>query len=165
MNGIQGRIGVYPGTFDPITSGHMDLIRRSLHLVDHLIVAVSSSKSKNPTFTLDERVDMVKKTIDGIDGADRIRVEGFTGLLVDFAKHHNATILVRGLRAVSDFEYEFQMSCMNSRLAPGIETIFLPASEKTHFIASRFIKEISRLDGDVSGMVSDYVREQLDKKF
>lgn len=164
MHEPKGRTGVYPGTFDPITNGHMDLIKRSLHLVDHLIIAVSSSESKKPLFSLDERVSMVKETISSIDSSERIQVEGFSGLLVDFAHEHNATVLIRGLRAVSDFEYEFQMSCMNSRLAPGIETIFLPASENTHFIASRFIKEISRLNGDISTMASSHVQAQLEEK-
>lgn len=159
------RIGVYPGTFDPITSGHMDIIRTALKLVDHLIIAVSESKSKGPIFTVEERVDMVQHTIKDLPNAEAVTVEGFQGLLVDFAKARQAAILIRGLRAVSDFEYEFQMSCMNSRLAPGIETIFLPASEHTHFIASRFVKEIARLDGDITDMVSPYVLTKLQQKF
>ena len=165
QDNIKRRIGVYPGTFDPITNGHMDLIRRSLRLVDELIIAVSVSESKKPLFSMDERVEMVKQSIVGLPGWKRIRVASFTGLLVDFAREQKANVILRGLRAVSDFEYEFQMSCMNSRLASDIETVFLPASEKPHFLASRFIKEIARLEGDVTDMVSAFVKEQLDCKF
>jgi pantetheine-phosphate adenylyltransferase len=156
------RTGIYPGTFDPITLGHTDIIERSLNIVDKLVIAISRSQSKNPIFSLDDRVDIANASIKelGID-SNRIVIIPFSGLLVKFAQQQNATILVRGLRAVSDFEYEFQMSCMNSKLSPNIETIFLPASEKTHFVASRFVKEIARLGGDVSGMVSPSTEKRL----
>lgn len=156
------RTGIYAGTFDPITLGHIDIIERSLNIVDKLVIAVSRSHSKNPIFSLDDRVDIAYASIKelGMD-SDRVEIIPFSGLLVEFAKKQNATILVRGLRAVSDFEYEFQMSCMNSKLSPSTETIFLPASEKTHFVASRFVKEIARLGGDVSGMVSPSTEKKL----
>jgi pantetheine-phosphate adenylyltransferase len=156
------RIGIYPGTFDPITHGHTDIIRRALRVVDRLIIGVALDTGKQPIFTLEQRTDMVRHDIAQL-GADaaRIEVQSFSGLLVNFAAAHNATLLIRGLRAVSDFEYEFQMSCMNSKLAPTIETVFLTASESTHFVSSRFVKQIARLGGDVSGFVSKHVEEQL----
>jgi pantetheine-phosphate adenylyltransferase len=159
---ISERIGIYPGTFDPITYGHVDIINRALRVVDKLIVAVALDTGKQPIFTLEERTNMVRHDMGqlGVDPA-RIEVQSFSGLLVKFAAAHNATLLIRGLRAVSDFEYEFQMSCMNSKLAPEIETVFLTASESTHFVSSRFIKKIACLGGDVGEFVSPHVMEQL----
>ena len=156
------RIGIYPGTFDPITYGHTDIIRRSLRVVDRLIVAVALDTGKQPIFTLEQRTNMVRHDMEQL-GEDmrRIEVQSFSGLLVNFAASHHATLLIRGLRAVSDFEYEFQMSCMNSKLAPNIETVFLTASESTHFVSSRFVKQIARLGGNVSSFVSDHVSEEL----
>jgi pantetheine-phosphate adenylyltransferase len=154
--------GIYPGTFDPITVGHQDIIRRGLKFVDKLIVAVAVDTAKTPIFSLEERVSLVQKDLKNIAPKGKIiEVKGFEGLLVDFAKKHKAAIIIRGLRAVSDFEYEFQMSCMNGRLNKNIETVFLPATESTHFIASRFVKEIARLGGDISGMVSKDVAKAL----
>ncbi len=156
------RIGVYPGTFDPITHGHTDIICRALRVVDKLIVAVALDTGKQPIFTLEQRSAMVKHDVAELGAdAERIEVHAFSGLLVNFAAAHQATLLIRGLRAVSDFEYEFQMSCMNSKLAPAIETVFLTASESTHFVSSRFVKQIARLGGDVSGFVSAHVAGQL----
>ena len=161
------RTGIYPGTFDPITVGHLDIIRRALHVVDKLVIGVALDTGKSPLFSLEERTAMVEhdmKTLLGED-AGRVQVRMFSGLLVNFAEEHGANILIRGLRAVSDFEYEFQMACMNSRLNPAMETVFLTASEDTHFISSRFIKQIARLGGDISEFVSENVATHLKAHF
>lgn len=156
-------IGIYPGTFDPITLGHMDIIKKALKIVDELIIAVASHPGKGPIFSVDERVEMIKEDIKNLKG--KIKVIGFEGLLVECARENNAYIIIRGLRAVSDFEYEFQMSGMNTRMNPELQTIFLPASESTHFVASRFVKEIARLGGDVTEFVSKNVAKKLKKYF
>lgn len=153
------KIAIYPGTFDPITVGHMDIIKRATKIFDKLVIAVAKDTSKTPIFSLDERVEMVRQDVESLNFD--IEVKGFEGLLVNFAKENEAEIIVRGLRAVSDFEYEFQMSGMNTKLSPNIQTIFLPASESTHFIASKFVKQIIKLGGDVKELVSDNVRKQL----
>lgn len=157
------RIGVYPGTFDPITFGHMDVVKRALRVVDRLIIGVALDTGKEPMFSLEARASMAACEIGALGAADAARVEirPFSGLLVNFVREHNATLLIRGLRAVSDFEYEFQMAAINSRLAPGVETVFLTASESTHFISSRFVKQIARLGGDVTGFVSPAVEAQM----
>lgn len=159
---MNNRVGIYPGTFDPITIGHQDIINKALKIVDTLIIAVAEHPAKQPIFSLEERVDMVKHTVSSLDN---VEVLGFDGLLVNVAKEKNADLLIRGLRAVSDFEYEFQLSGINSKLDPDIQTVFLPASEKTHFIASRFVKEAVRLGGNVSELVSPYVLNALHKHF
>lgn len=155
--------GIYPGTFDPITVGHMDIIRRALRVVQKLVVGVALDSGKQPIFDIDQRTALVAQDVKDQLGADaaRIEVHSFSGLLVNFAKEHDATLLIRGLRAVSDYEYEFQMACMNNILAPDIETVFLTASENTHFISSRFVKQIARLGGDVSTLVSPNVSRNL----
>jgi pantetheine-phosphate adenylyltransferase len=160
------RIGVYPGTFDPITVGHFDIIKRALHVVDKLVIAVALDTGKEPVFDLQMRTALVKDDVTQL-GADaqRIEVVGFSGLLMDFAESKGACLVIRGLRAVSDFEYEFQMACMNSRLNPAIETVFLTASEDTHFISSRFVKQIARLGGDISSFVSPNVVKHLKAHF
>jgi pantetheine-phosphate adenylyltransferase len=160
---LPNRIGVYPGTFDPITLGHRDIIKRAAKIADKLIIAVAADTAKTPIFSLEQRVEIVREDVASFikEGAN-IEVIGFEGLLVNFAKDNNASIIIRGLRAVSDFEYEFQMSGMNAKMNPDIQTVFLPASESTHFIASRFVKQIARLGGDVSGFVSDAVRQKLE---
>lgn len=156
------RIAVYPGTFDPITTGHLDIIRKALKVTDHLIVAVAVDSQKTPIFSVKERVEQVQDAVLSLRHADNvIEVVSFEGLLVDFAKIKQADFTIRGLRAVSDFEYEFQMSCMNTQLAPDLETIFIPASDHTQFIASRFVKEIARLGGDISQMVTPMVKQKL----
>ncbi len=159
------RIGIYPGTFDPITVGHMDIIKRALLVVDRLVIAVALDTGKEPIFDLDMRARLVREDMQALDEAGRIEVKTFSGLLVNFAQENDATLLIRGLRAVSDFEYEFQMACMNSRLKPDIETVFLTASEDTHFISSRFVKQIARLGGDISSFVSPNVAKHLKAHF
>jgi len=164
---MPSSIALYPGTFDPITLGHKDIIRRAVNLTDKLIIAVAKDSSKTPLFTLDERVELVKQDIKSLsdDATTRIEVIGFEGLLVNFAKQQGASILVRGLRAASDFEYEFQMAAMNTKLCAEIQTVFLPAAESTHYVASRLVKEVVRLGGDVSGMVSPQIAETLKLRF
>lgn len=161
------RTAIYPGTFDPITVGHLDIIKRALHVVDRLIIGVALDTGKEPIFPLELRGKLVRESIDGLGkaAADRVEVRTFSGLLVNFAEESGANIIIRGIRAVSDYEYEFQMACMNARLKPDIETVFLTASEDTHFISSRFVKQIARLGGDISSFVSPNVMDALKKHF
>ena len=154
-HGTPRRIGLYPGTFDPVTNGHIDVISRAARLLDKLVVGVAINTGKGPMFNVDERVAMVKAEIEAI--ADKngmiIEVVPFEGLLIHFARHVGVSMIVRGLRAVSDFDYEFQMAGMNYRMAPDIETVFLMASETHQFIASRLVKEVALLGGDISSFV------------
>jgi len=162
------RIGVYPGTFDPITNGHMEIIRRAASLVDRLVIAVSVNAGKGPLFTVEERLALVSDEIaDPKNGlpADRVVAVNFDNLLMEFAERQGARIIIRGLRAVSDFEYEFQMAGMNAHLNPRIETVFLMASEGSQFISSRFVKEIGRLGGKIDDFVSPRVVQRLKEKF
>lgn len=159
------RVGVYPGTFDPVTNGHVDIIRRAARTVDTLIVGVAINGGKGPLFSLDERTAMVNEEIISLGISDRVKVSPFDSLLVQFAADQNANCIIRGLRAVSDFEYEFQMVGMNTRLNPNIETIFLMASENHQFIASRLVKEIATLGGDISSFVSASVASRIDEKY
>ncbi len=161
------RIGVYPGTFDPLTNGHMDIILRAARIVDKLVIGVARNIGKGPLFTTEERVEMVRQEIDAADrevGA-RVDVRPFDNLLMHFAMSVNASVIIRGLRAVSDFEYEFQMAGMNGRLNPNIETVFLMATDRYQFIASRFVKEIGMLGGEVSHFVSPRVAARLQERF
>jgi pantetheine-phosphate adenylyltransferase len=155
----EPRIGIYPGTFDPITNGHIDVIGRAAGIVDRLVVGVAVNIGKGPLFSLDERVEMVREEMQflGPEAASRIDVQPFQTLLMQFAQSVKAKVIVRGLRAVSDFEYEFQMAGMNRRLDPRVDTVFLMAAETTQFISSRFVKEIARLGGDISPFVSPRV--------
>ena len=153
------RIGVYPGTFDPITLGHMDIIRRGAKLVDRLVVGVTTNPSKSPMFSLDERMAMVRREVDGEGGA--IEVVPFDALLMTFAERQGASVIVRGLRAVADFEYEYQMAGMNQQLNDRIETVFLMADVSLQPIASRLVKEIAMFGGDVSRFVPPTVRDEV----
>jgi len=156
------RIGIYPGTFDPITKGHLHIIQRCSHLVDHLIIGVATNTNKKPLFKFADRVALVETDIANLpDKRATISVEPFDTLLVEFARQKGAGVIFRGLRAVSDFEYEFQMTGMNARLAPDIETVFLMASDKWQFVSSSFLKEIARLGGDVSPFVTPNVQEKI----
>ena len=161
------RIGIYPGTFDPITNGHTDIIQRALHVVDHLVVGVARNDGKGPLFSTDERVEIVRDEVAHLEngGAARIEVRPFETLLMSFAESVGASIIVKGLRAVSDFEYEFLMAGMNARLNPNIETVFLMASDRYQFIASRFVKEIGALGGDITHFVSPRVAVRLLERF
>ncbi len=157
------RIAVYPGTFDPFTNGHMDIISRAIKVTDHLIIGLAFNPSKSPMFSLEERTEMVTREIAPLQGRHgcTLEVVNFEGLLMHFVTKAKATMIVRGLRAVSDFEFEFQMTGMNAHLNPDVETVFLMASERHQFIASSLVKEIARLDGEVKAFVSPSVREAL----
>ncbi len=152
---------IYPGTFDPVTNGHSDLIIRASRLFSEVIVGVASSPSKKPRFSLEHRVEMIKEITSELDN---VKVVGFSGLLIDFAKHHEAKVLIRGLRAVSDFEYEFQLANMNRQLSPDLESVFLTPSEGNSFISSTLVKEVSLHKGDVSKFVHPIVKAALDPK-
>jgi pantetheine-phosphate adenylyltransferase len=160
------RVAVYPGTFDPVTNGHMDIIARAAFLVDKLVVGVAVNIGKGPLFSLEERVEMVEAEVAALTNSSKthIAVEPFDSLLMDFVVAQGGTMVVRGLRAVSDFEYEFQMASMNARLNDDVETVFLMASERQQFIASRFVKEIAQLGGDISSFVSSQVNERVKAK-
>ena len=160
------KIGLYPGTFDPLTNGHLDIIVRSSTLCDKLIIAVAQNPSKNPFFSINKRIDLINEALllNKID-TKSVYAESFDNLLIDFAKINSVSIIIRGLRVVSDFDYEFQMAGMNKRLNPDIETVFLMASETNQFIASRFVKEVASLGGDVSSFVPDNVNNEIIKRF
>ena len=161
----MSKIGIYPGSFDPITYGHLDIIQRSLNVVDELIIGVSNNKSKDHLISVDDRLELVNQSIQSWPKEDlnKIKVENFDNLLVHYVKSKNASLIIRGLRAVSDFEYEFLMTGMNRTIDKEIETIFLMSSEKYHFISSRFIKEIHKLGGDISKSVPKPVLDFLSK--
>jgi len=159
-------IGVYPGTFDPVTKGHLHLIRRASRLVDQLIIGVADNERKEPLFSVDERVEMVSDDLDNMrDKGCPIEVRPFHSLLIDFAREVGSHCIFRGLRAVSDFEYEFQMTGMNAKLDPSIETVFLMAADKWQFVSSSFVKEIARMNGAVSEFVTPQVEARLIAKF
>lgn len=161
------RTAVYPGTFDPVTNGHMDIIDRATRVVKTLVIGVAVNIGKGPLFDLDERVDLLQNEVAKLkeERRERIRIVPFDNLLVDFVRDQDATIVIRGLRAVSDFEYEFQMASMNARLNGDIETVFLMASERNQFISSHFVKEIGRLGGDIGHFVSLDVKARLVDRF
>jgi pantetheine-phosphate adenylyltransferase len=162
------RTAIYPGTFDPITNGHMDMIRRATRVADHLIVAIARNAGKNPLLAIDERLELVRAEIADLNNpveGRKVEARPFDNLLMHFAQSVGACIIVRGLRAVSDFEYEFQMAGMNARLDPNVETLFLMASESNQFISSRFVKEIGRLGGDISSFVAPRVAQRLAARF
>ena len=155
-------IAIYPGTFDPITNGHLDLVARASKLYDRVIVAVAENRGKAPLFSVKERVELAKAVLVEFANVDII---GFNNLLVDCAKEQNANVILRGLRAVSDFEYEFQLAGMNRRLSPELETVFLTPAEQYEFISSSMIREIAQLNGDVSSFVPEIVKQRLTEKF
>ncbi|HEX2793616.1 MAG TPA: pantetheine-phosphate adenylyltransferase [Croceicoccus sp.] len=157
---MSKRIGIYPGTFDPVTLGHLDIIRRGSKLVDELIIGVTTNPSKNPMFTPAERMTMVEREVKAL-GIDNVRVVGFNALLIKFAQKMGASVLIRGLRAVADFEYEYQMAGMNQQLDSGIETVFLMADVSLQPIASKLVKEIALFGGDISRFVSRSVCEEV----
>lgn len=156
-------IAIYPGTFDPITKGHMDIIERGLNLFDKVIVTVAINPSKTPLFTLDERMDMIRKSF--LSEGDRIEVDSASGLLVEYAANRKATAIIRGLRAVSDFDYEFQLALMNRKLEREVDSIFLMPGLRWIFISSSIIRDAARHGGDVSDMVAPHVAKMLKEKF
>ncbi len=159
------RVALYPGTFDPMTNGHLDIIRRACKLCDRLVIGVAINRDKNPLFSLQERAEMVQDAVAEIKGACEVEVIPFESLLIQFVETIGASVIIRGLRAVSDFEYEFQMVGMNQKLNPEIETVFLMADAQNQAIASRLVKEIAKLGGDVSPFVSQAVKRKLEEKY
>ena len=155
------RVAIYPGSFDPLTSGHVDIIERGARIFDEIIVAILANVEKTPLFSETERVDIIQ---DVFKGHANVKVETFNGLLVEYAQRKSASVLVRGLRAVSDFEYEFQMALMNRHLAPGLETVFMMPAEQYTYISSRLIKEVFTLGGEITGLVPPVVEERLRAK-
>ena len=153
---------IYPGSFDPVTNGHLDVVERARKLFDEVIVAVAHNDEKEPLFSLDDRLDLLKQTVGKIDN---VRIAQFDGLLIEFARTEKANAVIRGLRAVSDFEFEFQMALMNRKLESGVETIFLMPKEEYTYLSSRLVKEIARLGGDVSKFVPSVVVTTLGRKF
>jgi pantetheine-phosphate adenylyltransferase len=162
----QPRVGIYPGTFDPVTNGHIDIIGRATRVVDRLVIAIAANPGKGPLFSLQERVEMMQEQLALIRNGDgtRIEIRPFDKLLMHFVEELGATIILRGLRAVSDFEYEFQMAGMNTRLNNKVETVFLMASERQQFIASRFVKEVALLGGDITPFVPLQVAQRTMRK-
>ena len=156
-------IAVYPGTFDPITNGHLDILNRALRLFDHVIVTLATNQRKQPLFSVTERIQFIKEAIP--DAGDRLQFEVFDGLLVDFCRAKNATVIVRGLRALADFEYEFQFAHMNRRLAPEIDSVFFMTDERNHYVSSSLVKEVASLGGDVNGLVPAPVVAALKAKY
>ncbi|MEK6678584.1 MAG: pantetheine-phosphate adenylyltransferase [Nitrospirota bacterium] len=159
---MKKNIAVYPGTFDPITNGHIDLVERSLGIFDEVIIALAPNPKKIPLFTIEERIEMIKAATKGLEN---VKTDVFNGLLVNYAKKKKAKAIIRGLRAVSDFEYEFQMALMNRRLDSRIETVFLMPSEEYSYLTSTIIKEIAAFKGSVKGLVPKIVEDKLKEKF
>jgi pantetheine-phosphate adenylyltransferase len=158
------KIAIYPGSFDPVTNGHVDLVKRTLGVFDRVIVAIARNPEKDDSlFTLDERLEMIREVFKGL--GRRVRAESFDGLLVNYARKSGAKVIIRGLRAVSDFEYEFQMAMMNRELAPGLETLFMMTGQDHFYISSRLVKEVVSLGGDISALVPKIVQKKLQEKF
>ena len=153
---------LYPGTFDPITLGHIDIIERALHLFDQVTIAIATSESKTPLFSLEERIDQIDTIF---EGNKNVRAIGFTGLVVDLAKEEDTNVLIRGLRAVSDFEYEFQLANMNRAMSPDLESVFLTPKAKFSFLSSTLVREIASMGGQLSAFVDPIVEEALKKRF
>ena len=164
---MGNRIAIYPGTFDPLTLGHLDILRRAATVCDELIVGVAENTGKNPLFTVEERIKLVQQVIENDvknDVSTNIKVMGFNNLLVEFAHEQGASMIIRGLRAVSDFEYEFQMASANKRLHHSIETLFLMAAEQQHFVASRLVKEVAQYGGEIRSFVPEIVANAIAEK-
>lgn len=159
---MNTRIAIYPGTFDPITNGHLDLVKRGVRIFDEVIIAVAPNPKKQPLFTLDERLRLIRESIRDIEN---VKVEAFNGLLVDYVESKKAVAIIRGLRAVSDFEYELQIALMNRRLNSMIETVFMMPSEEYSFLTSSLVKEVSSFGGSVKGLVPEVVESALQEKF
>lgn len=155
-------LAIYPGTFDPITNGHLDVLQRAARLFDQVVLSIAHETEKHPLFTVEERMDMAREAIRGLDN---VRVEAFNQLLVDYVQERGALVIVRGLRAVSDFEVEFQMALMNRTLAPSVETIFLMPRDSYSYLSSRMTKQIAHLGGDISPFVMPHVKEALRRKY
>lgn len=160
----QGRVAVYPGTFDPVTNGHVSLIERALHLFDNLIVAVARNSGKSTMFSYDERSAMMTEVVTRLDDGARVRVTGFDGLLANFAKEEGASAIIRGLRAVSDFEYEFQMALMNRKLARSVETVFLMPALSWVYLSSSLVKDVAAHGGEIEDLVPEAVKRAFEKK-
>jgi pantetheine-phosphate adenylyltransferase len=159
---MPGKIAVYPGSFDPITYGHLDIINRGLRIFDNVIVAVARNSTKNSLFTIDERLDLIRQVL---AGNDRAKVDTFDGLLIDYVLSQSATVIIRGLRAVSDFEYEFQIAQMNRSISQEVETLFMMTSVPYSYLSSSIVKEVSSLNGPVDGLVPPLVKQALANKF
>jgi pantetheine-phosphate adenylyltransferase len=155
-------IAIYPGSFDPITNGHVDILRRGLNLFDRVIVALAENVRKQPLFSLEERADMIRQSI---DADPRVEIDAFEGLLVDYARRRGAKVVIRGLRAIADFEYEFQFAHMNRHLAPDVETLFLMTSDDSFYVSSSLVKEVAAMGGDIARIVPDPVVQALKQKF
>ena len=156
------RIAVYPGTFDPFTNGHLSIVRRGLEVFDRVIVAAAQDSGKNPLFTLDERVEMIREVF---RGQTRVTVEGFSGMLVDYVPTTGANTILRGLRAVSDFEYEFQMALMNRKLKPSLHTVFMMTDYRWLYISSTIIKDVARLGGSIEGLVPEFIQARVAQRY
>jgi len=158
----SGKVAVYPGTFDPITNGHLDILERSLAVFDNIVVAIATNPRKQPLFTLEERIAFIADALG--DKVNRVSFDSFDGLLVEYCRSKQARCIVRGLRALADFEYEFQFAHMNRRLAPEVDTIFFMTDERNHYVSSSLVKEVASLGGDISGLVPEGVDKALTDK-
>lgn len=163
MSAAQNSVAIYPGTFDPVTNGHLDILERSMRIFEHVIVAIATNPRKKPLFSIPERIEFIKSAVG--ESGERLSFDSFEGLLVDYCTRRGASTIVRGLRALADFEYEFQFAHMNRRLAPAVDTVFFMTDERNHYVSSSLVKEVASFGGDVSGLVPAVVQEALVGKF